>query len=273
MSIGFPIEQDEESMPFSILVCIKAIPDLASGEPMAIAGPWIDETAIGWCMNHYDAHALEAALAIKDAATDVTVDVLSAGPDRVRNPIRRAVAMGADSGIHLAVNAVGRLAPATAALSIARFARTKKYDLILTGAMSEDAMHGLTGPMIAAALDLPCAAAAVEIALDLPDRSLTATCEMEGGMAEIVRLSCPSLVTVQTGCRIPRYPSLSNTLRSRRQAIERIVPAVTVDHTPPVDILGTAFPQQTTSCQVIEGTLIEKADTLLRLFNDNGWLK
>lgn len=260
-------------MAFSILVCIKAVPDLASGGVLTIAGPWVDETAIDWCMNHYDAHALEAALAIKDAATDVTVDVVSAGPNRVRDTIRRGVAMGADTGFHLAVNAVRRLAPATVAQLIARFARTKKYDLILTGALSEDEMHGITGPMIAAVLDLPCAAAAVEIALDVPGRSLTATCEMEGGMAGIVRLLCPALVTVQTGPRIPRYPSLSNSLRSRRQAIEQVVPAETADHFPPVDTLGVAFPRPASACQIIEGTLIEKADALLHLFNDNGWLK
>ena len=260
-------------MAFSILVCIKAVPGLASGGTLASRNPWIGETAIGWCMNHYDAHALEAALTIKDAATDVTVDALSAGSDRVRDTIRRAVAMGADRGIHLATNALGRLAPATAARLIARFARTQKYDLILTGAMSEDEMHGITGPMIAAGLDLPCAAAAVEITLDLPDRSLTATCEMEGGMAEMVRLSCPALVTVQTGPRIPRYPSLSNTLRSRRQAIERVVPAETADPIPPIETLRVAFPPQTSSCQIIEGTMIEKADALLRVFNDNGWLR
>lgn len=260
-------------MAFSILVCIKAVPDLVSHGDLTIAGRWIDETAIGWCMNHYDAHALEAALAIRDAAADVTVDALSAGPDRVRDTIRRAVAMGADTGIHLDTDSAERLAPATTARLIARFARTRAYDLILTGAISEDEMHGVTGPMIAAALDLPCAAAAVEIQLDLPGRSLVATCEMEGGMAEIVRLPCPALVTVQTGCRVPRYPSLSNTLRSRRQAIERIVPPETADHAPPAETRHVAYPQPASACQVIQGTMTEKADTLLRLFNDNGWLK
>ncbi len=273
MRIGSPVKKDGEFMAFSILVCVKTVPTLTSGSPLVFAGPWVDETAVSWCMNHYDAHALEAALAIRDAADDVTVDALSVGPDRVRDTIRRAVAMGADTGIHLVMNNVGRIAPSTVAPSIAHFARTRKYDLILTGAISEDDMHGITGPMIAAALDLPCAAAAVEIALDLTGRSLTATCEMEGGMAEIVRLPCPALVTVQTGPRIPRYPSLSNTLRSRRQAVEQVVPTDTANHLPPVDTLNVAYPQQTSACRYIEGTLIEKADTLLQLFNDNGWLK
>ena len=260
-------------MAFSILVCIKAVPDLASGSELVLKGRWIDEAAIGWCMNHYDAHALEAALAIKDATPAVTVDAISAGPNRVRDTIRRAVAMGADAGIHLAVDTAGRLTPATIAMAISRYARTKNYDLILAGVMSEDGMHGLTGPMVAAALDLPCASAAVEILPDLSDRSLAATCEMEGGMAEVVRLPFPALVTVQTGRRIPRYPSLSNTLRSRRQPIEQVVPAPMADHMPMVETRQVTFPQRTSTCRIIDGTVIEKADTLLRLFNDNGWLK
>jgi electron transfer flavoprotein beta subunit len=266
-------KKDEDAMAFSILVCIKAVPDLAPGGELTLADRWIDETAIDWCMNHYDAHALEAALAIRDATPDVTIDAISAGPDRVRDTIRRAMAMGADAGIHLAMETPGRLSPEAVAMAIADYARHKNHDLILTGAVSEDLMQGVTGPLIAAALDRPCAAAAVEIAPDTADRSLVATCEMEGGMAEIVRLRCPALVTVQTGQRIPRYPSLSNTLRSRRQTIERVVPDRNAG---PASMVGTrqvAFPKRTSTCRVIDGTVIEKADTLLRLFNDNGWLK
>ena len=260
-------------MAFSILVGIKAVPDPASGGSLTLAGRWIDETAIGWCMNHYDAHALEAALSIKDAFPDVTIDAISAGPDRVRDTIRRAMAMGADAGIHLAVETPGRPSPEAVALAIADYARHKNYDLILTGVMSEDLMQGVTGPLIAAALDRPCAAAAVEIVPDMADRSLVASCEMEGGMAEIVRLRCPALVTVQTGRQIPRYPSLSNTLRSRRQPVERVVPVRVADPMPGVETRRVSFPQRTSTCRVIDGTVIEKADTLLRLFNDRGWLK
>ena len=260
-------------MTFSILVCIKAVPDLTSGDELTLADRWIDETAIGWCMNHYDAHALEAALAIKDTTPDVTIDALSAGPDRVRDTIRRAMAMGADAGIHLAMETPGRPSPEAVALAIADYAKHKNYDLILTGAVSEDLMQGVTGPLIAAALDRPCAAAAVEIVPEMTGRSLIATCEMEGGMAEIVRLHGPALVTVQTGQRIPRYPSLSNTLRSRRQTIERVVPARMADHPSMVETRPVAFPQRTSTCRVIDGTVIKKTDTLLQLFNNNGWLK
>jgi electron transfer flavoprotein beta subunit len=263
-------KQDKETMSFSILVCIKTVPDPASAGDLAITGRWIDETTLAWCMNHYDAHALEAALSIKDQYSDVTVDALSAGPERVRATIRRAMAMGADAGIHLDMDAAD---PPTIALAIAHYAKNKNYDLILTGAISEDAMHGVTGPMIAAALDLPCAAAAMRIIPDRADRSLRVTCEMEGGMTESGRLSCPALVTVQTGRQVPRYPSLSNTLRSRRQAVERLIPPDAAGPIPPLERLCVAFPRRATFCQIIEGTPVRKADQLLRLFGDNGWLK
>ena len=260
-------------MSFSILVCIKEVPDTASGDELAIGDHWIDETAVSWCMNLYDTYALEAALGIKDTHADVTVDAISAGPQRVRDTIRRAVAMGADAGVHLAMETAGRPAPGIVAQAISRYAGTENYDLILTGVMSEDDMQGTTGPMIAAVLDFPCAAAALEIVPDIPAGMITATCEMEGGMAEVVQLSCPALVTVQTGRRVPRYPSLSNTLRSHRQEIKRVVPSETAGSLPSVEILGVAFPERTSTCRVIEGTVVEKADTLLQLFNDKGWLK
>lgn len=259
-------------MSTAILVCIKTVPDLAAGEALTIAGGWIDETAVAWSMNHYDAHALETALTIRETCGDVTVAALSAGPERVRDTIRRALAMGADTGIHLDMDTAGRSAQRTAQ-AIARFAEGKRYDLILAGAMSEDDMNGTTGPMIAAALGLPCAVAAVELIPDLPAGSITAACEMEGGMAEIVQLTMPALVTVQTGRQVPRYPSLSNTLRSRRQPIVRVVPDETEDRFPPVEGLRVACPQRASTCRVIEGTLVEKADTLLHVFNEKGWLK
>lgn len=260
-------------MAFSILVCIKAVPDLTAGDQVTVTDGGIDETDATWCMNRYDAHALEMALAIRDTHLSVSVDAISAGPDRVRPTIRRAMAMGADRGIHLAMEAGGRPDPQAVAQALAHYARQSNYDLILTGAISEDLMQGITGPMVAAALERSCAAAANEIGLDLGNRSLIVTCEMESGMAERVQLSLPALVTVQTGGNNPRYPSLSNTLRSRRQAIEQAMPPAARTHHPAWEARGVAYPQQVSSCQLIEGTLVEKADKMLQLFNDKGWLQ
>lgn len=260
-------------MAFSILVCVKAVPDQAAvGVPIA-SGRWIDASNLAWCMNGYDAYALEAALAIKDAHPDTRVDALSAGPDRVRPVIRRAMAMGADTGVHVTLEDAGREAPEPVAAAIARYAGSQRYDLILTGAVSEDLMQGVTGPMIAAELDWPCAAAAVAITPDMAGKTLDATCEMEGGLSELIRLSIPALVTVQTGGRPPRYPSLSNTLRSRKQTIEQVIPNLTEPFPPVLESIGVAPPRPASACHLIRGTAMEKADVLLGLFSDKGWLK
>ena len=259
-------------MAFTILVCIKSVPDMTSGSTLATDGRWISEADIDWRMNPYDACALEAALAIKDHHDPVAVEVLSVGPDHVRPAIRRAMAMGADTGIHLSMTPRGYLPAETVARAIAHFVRGKGYDLILTGAVSEDLMQGITGPMIAAALDRPCAAAAVEIAPDLADRSLTVCCEMEAGMTARIRLALPALVTVQTSTRRPRYPSLSNSLRSRKQAILQVTPLAGTPGASDCPVTGLAAPQPARKCEVITGTPAEKADRLLQMFNVKGWL-
>lgn len=260
-------------MGLSILVCIKAVPEPTAGDIPLFENRWIDEDGLAWRMNPYDACALEAALSIKDANDDVFVTALSAGPERVGAVIRRAMAMGADTGVHLAMETDGRPAAGSVASAISDYAGLRDVDLILTGAVSEDLMQGITGPMIAAALNWPCAAAATAVVADMVERSLTVDCEMEGGASQRVRMALPALVTVQTAGRQPRYPSLSNTLRSRKAAIERVVYR-SID--PPALSPATihiARPQPQTICRVIEGTAAEKADALLRLFNDEGLLR
>ena len=260
-------------MAFSILVCIKAVADLSSGQKLVVEGDRIALSDIDWCMNSYDACALEAALAIKDAAPQITVDALSAGPEFVRPVIRRAMAMGADAGIHLPLEADECTSAETVAATIAHYTEGKSYDLILAGVISEDLMQGVTGPMVAAALDRPCAAAAMAIDLDCSNRSLDVSCEMEGGMSERIRLALPALVTVQTGGWQPRYPTLSNTLRSRKQPIQRVEADRGKKDVNAVRTLGLAPPPPASACRIIEGTPAEKADQLLSLFDEKGWLK
>jgi electron transfer flavoprotein beta subunit len=257
----------------SILVCIKAVPDHPCGDGLSLREDWIDESPVSWTMNPYDAHALEAALEIKDAVPGVNVDALSLGPDRVRGVIRRAMAMGADAGIQLVMETAGRPDAATVAAAIADVAGSGAYDLILTGAVSEDLMQGVTGPMIAATLDLPCAVAAVNLKPSPADRSVEVRCEMEAGMTESMRLRLPALVTVQTGSRRPRYPSLSNTLRSRRQPIARIAPRAAPPLRRATATVRLADPSRVVDCDILQGTPQEKADRLLQMFNRKGWLK
>ncbi len=259
-------------MAFSILVCTKAVPDLSAGETLTVDSTVTVEENQQWCLNPYDAHALEAALSIKDTH-DATVDALSVGAQTVRPVIRKAMAMGAGTGIQLAMAPEDCHCAGTVAQAIAAFAGRKNYDLILTGAISQDLMQGVTGPLLSAALDWPCATAAIDIAVDMTDRAITVVSELEGGMTQRVRLPLPALVTVQTSSRQPRYPSLSNTLRARRQTIIEVDVPQTTPYWEGLRLMDLAAPQPVSNCEVIEGTAEEKADHLLKLFDAKGWLK
>jgi len=145
-----------------ILVCIKQVPDMENPILIDDRHAWIQSDEISeYRMNRLDEFALEEAVLIKEALSGTTVDAVSVGPDRSTEVIRRSIGMGADAGIHIATGSEGYHSSFEIAAWIAEYARGKPYDLILTGAMSEDNMQGHVGPMIAERLALPCATAVI----------------------------------------------------------------------------------------------------------------
>ena len=139
-----------------ILVCIKQVPE--SENPILIddGKAWIQSDEIGeFKMNRLDEFAVEEAVLIKEAFGDTKIDAISAGPERATEVIRRSIGMGADAGIHIDTGSERYHSAFEIAAWIAEYARGERYDLIVTGAMSEDNMQGQVGPMIAKRLSLP----------------------------------------------------------------------------------------------------------------------
>ena len=121
----------------NILVCIKQVPDMESRFKVNAEGDWYDETDLAYRMNEYDEYAVEQAVKLKEQLGEQPdVTVLSIGPDRVGEAIKKALAMGCDRGVHIQDPAYFRKDPWQIASIIAGFARDKKYDLILTGMQS-----------------------------------------------------------------------------------------------------------------------------------------
>ena len=257
----------------NILVCIKEVPAGDAQLHIDDSGRWIDAGSHDdTVMNRFDEFALEEAVRIKASFPETTVEVLSVGPERCRAVIRRALAKGADTGIHIEDPAPGCPSAEQVSAAIAGFCRTRAYDLILTGVISEDLMQGLTGPLLAARLEIPCAAAVVRQRI-APDRgSVLAACELESGWTEDVRLTLPALLTIQSGINRPRYPSLSNMMRARHQEL------TTVPFTPWTGaenesrITALSEPPTAAGARFFEGTLEEKAAALLDLLIEKGVL-
>jgi electron transfer flavoprotein beta subunit len=204
-----------------ILVCVKQVPDADAPITIDARGEWIGPALI-FRMNRYDEYALEEALLIKEALHVASIDAVSVGPARVRAAIRRAMEMGVDRGVHIEISQEGYVPPEVIAAHIQEYARDKGYDLIICGAMSEDYMHAQVGPLLAEMLGLPSLTAVIAVHMHEEGRSLDIEQEIEGGLRRRFELSLPALISVQSGINHPRYPTLTNVLRAKRQPLEHI---------------------------------------------------
>jgi len=256
-----------------ILVCIKQVPEPDAAVTVDADHRWISvDGATAFKISRFDAFAIEEAVSIKAAIPDVCVDILSVGPRRADEAIRRAIGMGADNGIHIVSDLKGYLSPFAVSAWIASYAENKAYDLILFGVMSEDGMQGQIGPMTAERLDLPYATSIVFQKLDLTAGRIYVEREIEGGFKDTLDLALPAVLTVQSGINQPRYPSLSNLLRANKLPLEEI------DTTPfPMpetrqEVIRTGYPRKTRAGKVLDGTQPEKADQLLRILRERGFL-
>jgi len=148
-----------------ILVCVKQVPDAEAQIGIAGDGRSFAVSAGDWRMNRFDEFAVEEALRIRESVPGSVVEAVSVGPARAVAVLRRALAMGADEAFHILREEVEDPLPGDVAAWIAAAVRGRGYDLILTGVMSEDAMHAQTGPVLAEFLGIPCATAVIAVRL------------------------------------------------------------------------------------------------------------
>ncbi len=197
------------------IVCIKRVPDSETRVRIGGDGKSIDPSGVKFVMNPYDEYALEEALALRDAAGEGKVTVVSVGPDEARETLRSALAMGADEAVLL--RAGGSPDALAAAKVLAAEMADREYDLLLFGkqAIDDDGMQ--VPAMVAELLGLPCATVVVE--LEVQDGSATARREVEGGH-EVVEFDLPGVVAAQKGLNEPRYPSLKGIMAAKKKPLE-----------------------------------------------------
>ena len=199
-----------------IAVCIKRVPDTETRIKVGGDSVTIDEAGVKFILNPYDEFAVEEALQRKEKAGAGEVVVVTVGPDAAQETIRTALAMGADRGVLLKVDAIPA-DPLAVARALAAELKDGGYDLILFGKMAVDDYHHATGIMTAELLGLPGITAAVK--LEIADKKLTAEREVEGGV-EVVEASLPAVVTADKGLNSPRYPALKGIMAAKKKPIE-----------------------------------------------------
>ena len=251
----------------NILVCIKQLPDMAASFNPNAAGTWFDETGLAYRMNEYDEFAVEEAVRLKErlgGTPDVTV--LSIGPDRVVETIRKAMAMGCDRGVHVKDAEAAERDPWQIASMIAGYARSRQFDLLFTGMQSQDRGSAQVGVLAAELLGLACATTIVGFSCD----GVTATVEreLEGGAKAVVRLKLPALVTCQLGLNTPRYPTLPNILKAKKKELLVLSPEAVGLDAPLTSVSGFSRHERAATCMVLEGSVDELACRVIDELNE-----
>src|SRR6187200_1364197 len=136
-----------------IAVCIKQVPTREWQPRLTDDKTWIREQDASWEMNEPDAYALEEALRLRERHGGEVV-VCSAGPSRVQQVIREALARGADRALHVDDNSLAAADAAMSAEALAAAMGEEKFDLVLTGLQSDDQGHAQMGVILAERLGI-----------------------------------------------------------------------------------------------------------------------
>src|SRR5512142_1551486 len=121
----------------NIAVCIRQVPTREWQPRLTDDRTWVREQDVSYEMNEPDAYALEEALRLREQHGGEVV-VCSAGPARVQQVIREALARGADRALHVEDDALGPADASVIAGALAAAMREEKFDLVLTGLQSDD---------------------------------------------------------------------------------------------------------------------------------------
>jgi electron transfer flavoprotein beta subunit len=217
-------------------------------------------------MNEYDEFAIEQAVQLKEQVGDADVTVLCIGSERVKEPMKKALAMGCDRGVHVADDVSYAKDPFEIASIIAAFARDKGFDLIFTGMQSQDRGSAQVGVLVAEMLGLPSVSTVVDFAFD--NGQVTAKRELEGGLRAIVKLQTPALVTCQLGLNTPRYPTLPNIMKAKKKELL----SIDVDQLLQVEARQQTarmyFPEKKGGGLVLEGDVGSIVDRLIQILKD-----
>jgi electron transfer flavoprotein beta subunit len=255
-----------------ILVCIKAVPDPESLISIDRSGNRIKTSGV-FRMNRFDESAIEEALLIKDRYKSAVIDVISVGPEYSKDIIRRALGMGADGGIHILYDNGGYVSPFITASFIAGYVKDNGYDLIFSGAVSEDYMQGQVGPLSAEMAGLPCVSFVVRQELSPGLRTVYVKREAEGGVTESFEMTLPAFLTIQGGINNPRYPSLSNMLRANRIEIKTVYPDAECKIDPRQISFRMSVPEKKREGYVLSGSVMAKAVELIRILRQKAFIK
>jgi len=202
-----------------IVVCVKYVPDAQSDPTFSESDNTTDRLGVDGLLSELDEYAIEAGLKLAESGSgESTVTVLTVGPDKAADAIKKSLQMGAHAGVHVSDDAIhGSDAVATSLILAEALKKIGGADLILTGMASTDGAMGVVPSMLAERLGLPQVTLASELTVD----GGTVTIRRDGDAAsETITATLPALVSVTDQINEPRYPSFKGIMAAKKKPVE-----------------------------------------------------
>jgi electron transfer flavoprotein beta subunit len=201
-----------------IAVCAKYVPEASANRRIDPSTKRLDRSGEG-ALNPFDANAVEEALTARDASGEGEVVIVSVGPERALEAMRRALAMGADRVVLVSDDgAAGSDLVATSRVLAAALER-ESADLVLFGQQANDSDGAVLWAAVAERLERPLISQVAELTLE--DGKLRGKRQTEYGY-DVIEAPLPAVVAVSDAINEPRYPSLKGIMGAKKKPQETV---------------------------------------------------
>src|SRR5436190_2468848 len=208
-----------ESRAMKIAVCVKQVPDATATRRLDPDTKRLDRSGEG-ALNAFDVNAVEEALKLKEAGSDVEeVVIVSLGPERGLEAMRKALAMGADRVVLVSDEAAaGSDLVATSKILAAALER-EEADLVLFGQQANDSDGAVLWAAVADRLQRPLISQVAELARE--DGKVRGKRQTEFGY-DVIEAPLPAVVAVSDAINVPRYPALKGIMGAKKKPQETL---------------------------------------------------
>ena len=198
-----------------IAVCVKQVPDAAVHKRLDATSHRLDRSGEG-ALNATDVNAVEEALRLKEAHGGEVV-VVSLGPEKAMESLRKALAMGADRAVLVSDAAAAGSDLLATGYALAKALEREEADLVLFGQQSSDADGAVLWAAVSDRLRRPMVSQVAELTLE--GGTISGKRQTEFGY-DVISAPLPAVVAVSDAINEPRYPSLKGIMGAKSKPQE-----------------------------------------------------
>ena len=247
---------DNEPHALKIVVTVKQVPDPNSNLTLEADNSISREKEV--VLDPGDECGVEEALQLKEAHGGEVI-LVSMGPERAKDAIRKGLSMGADRGVLISDPALAGADALQTARALAAAIKAEEPDLVICATESYDGSTGVVPPMLAELLGFPQLTFAKTVEVD--GSNIKVHRQTADGY-QVVEASTPALITVTAAIAEPRYASLKGIMAARSKEIKQVTAAdLSIEKGEPAETIeGVTDAETRKAGQVIEddGTAVDK---------------